>query len=85
MDKCKAKKTASDQHKSHLRNVYGTLAAEGMTVSNATCCNLDRIARGQVSYQQVLRELRAKYDKGEKAYFQNDYQVVESKSYTKRR
>ena len=54
---------ASDQHKRDLRNVYGTFAAEGMTISKATRRILDRIASGQASYQQVLQELRAKYEK----------------------
>ncbi len=54
----------SDWYKSNLRNIRGTFAAEGMTISKATRCNLDRIASGQASYQQILQELRAKYDKG---------------------
>ena len=58
------KANSSSRHQSNLRNVGGTLAAEGMTISNSTRSNLDRIASGQASYQQVLRELRAKYDKG---------------------
>ena len=57
------KYTTPAQHKSNLRNVYGTLAIEGMTISKDTRSNLDRIASGQTSYQQVLIELRAKYEK----------------------
>ena len=53
----------SRQHKSNLRNICGTFAAEGMTISKSTRSNLDRIASGQTSYQQVLTELRAKYEK----------------------
>lgn len=53
----------SRQHKSNLRNICGTFAAEGMTISKYTRRNLDRIASGQTSYQQVLAELRAKYEK----------------------
>ena len=53
----------STQHKSNLRNIRGTFAAEGMTLSKTTRHNLDRIASGQASYQQVLQELRAKYEK----------------------
>lgn len=55
--------SASAQHKRNLRNVSGTFAAEGMTISKSTRRNLDRIASGQVSYQQVLQELRTKYEK----------------------
>ena len=54
---------SSAQHKRNLRNVSDTFAAEGMTISKATRSNLDRIASGQASYQQVLQELRAKYEK----------------------
>ena len=57
------KYAAASQHKSNLRNIRGTFAAEGMTISKSTRSNLDRIASGQTSYQQVLIELRAKYEK----------------------
>ena len=50
-------------NKSNLRNVYGTFAIEGMTISKDTRSNLDRIGSGQASYQQVVNELRAKYTK----------------------
>ena len=53
----------SRRHKSNLRNICGTFAVEGMTISESTRSNLDRIASGQTSYQQVLTELRAKYKK----------------------
>lgn len=51
------------QHDSNLRNIRGTFAAEGTTISKSTRDNLDRIASGKVSYQQVLQELRTKYKK----------------------
>ena len=57
------KYTTPAQHKSNLRNVYGTFAIEGMTISKDTRSNLDRIGNGQASYQQVVNELRAKYAK----------------------
>lgn len=56
------KYAAASQHKSNLRNIRGTFAAEGMTISKSTRSNLDRIASGQTSYQQVLTALRAKYE-----------------------
>ena len=40
--------------KLNLRNIHGTFAAEGMTISKSTS-SLDRIASGQISYQQVDR------------------------------
>ena len=53
----------SSMHRSNLRSIRGTFAAEGMTISRETKKNLDRIALGQVPYQQVLEEMRAKYQK----------------------
>ncbi len=58
-----AKYAATATHKSNLRNVYGTFAIEGMTISKDTRKNLDRIGNGQASYQQIVNELRAKYAK----------------------
>lgn len=58
-----SEKYAAPQHKSNLRNIRGTFAAEGMTISKSTSSSLDRIASGQISYQQVLIDLRAKYEK----------------------
>ena len=49
------KYTTPAQHKSNLRNVYGTFAIEGMTISKDTRSNLDRIGS--------VNELRAKYAK----------------------
>ena len=57
------KYTTPTQHKSNLRNGYGTFAIEGITISKDTRRNLDRIGSGQASYQQVVNELRAKYTK----------------------
>lgn len=53
------KSTTPAQHKSNLRNVYGTFAIEGMTISKATRSNLDHIGSG---WQEIVEELRAKYD-----------------------
>ena len=64
MDRLTSEKyTATPQHKSNLRNIRGTFAAEGMTISKSTSSSLDRIASGQISCQQVLIDLRAKYEK----------------------
>lgn len=54
---------APAQYESNLRNIRGTFAAEGMTISKSTRSNLDRIASGKSSYQQILSELRTKYEK----------------------
>jgi len=45
-----------------LRNVYGTFGAEGMALSASTRNNLNRIVSGEASCQQVLNELRAKFE-----------------------
>lgn len=50
------------QHQKNLKNIVGTFAIEGMTISKATRSNLDRIGNGQASWQEVVKELRAKYD-----------------------
>lgn len=63
MGRLTSKKHAASQHKSNLRNIRGTFAAEGMTISKSTNSDPDRIASGQTSYQQVLIDLRAKYEK----------------------
>ena len=57
------KSTTPAQHKSSLRNVYGTFAIEGMSINESTRRNLDRVGSGQASYKQVVNELRAKYAK----------------------
>ena len=62
-------KTTPAQHQSNLRNVYGTFAIEGMTISKDTRRNLDRIGSGQSGYQQVVNELRVKYAKKGWLYF----------------
>ena len=46
-----------------LKNVQGTFAAEGMTLSESCRNKLDRIIEGKVTYQQVLSELKTKYEK----------------------
>ncbi len=56
---------ATLRRKSNLRNISWTFAAYCMSISESTRRNLDRIASGQTSYQQVLTELRAKYEKRE--------------------
>ena len=56
---------ATLRRKSNLRNISLAFAAYCMSISESTRRNLDRIASGQTSYQQVLTELRAKYEKRE--------------------
>lgn len=57
MERLISEKYTTSQHKSNLRNIRGTFAAEGMSISESTRRNLDRIASGQPNcYQQVLTE-----------------------------
>ena len=51
----------ASQHEQNLRNLCSTFALEGMMISEETRRNLDCIASGEVSCQQVLQELRTKY------------------------
>ena len=51
------------QQENLLKNVRGTFAAEGMILSEACLANLSRIANGQASGQQILNELKAKYQR----------------------
>lgn len=54
---------APASHESDLRNIRGTFALEGLQLSKDARSNLDRIASGQASYQQIVQELRKKYQK----------------------
>ena len=45
------------QHQKNLKNIVGTFAIEGMTISKATRSNLDRIGSGQARWQEVGDQL----------------------------
>lgn len=58
------RKPASDKvHRQRVQSVAGTMAIEGITLSEASRRNLDRYARGQVNYQQIMAEIRTKYQR----------------------
>ena len=59
------KPISAEQHKKMIRNVAGTMAIEGLTLSEASRRNLDRYASGQANYQQIMAELKAKYQRAE--------------------
>ena len=60
------KKPVSDEeHQKMIRSVAGTMAIEGLTMSEASRRNLDRYVSGQASYQQIMAELKAKYQRAE--------------------
>ena len=50
-----------DIYKSRLKCLTGTFAAEGMTISDTTRRNIERIANNQTNYHQILKELKEKY------------------------
>jgi hypothetical protein len=50
-------------HKQRVKCVAGTMAIEGLTLSDASKRNLDRYASGQANYQQIMAELKAKYQR----------------------
>ena len=52
-------------HKQRVQNVAGTMAIEGLTLSEASRRNLDRYASGQANFQQIMAELKAKYQREE--------------------
>ena len=52
-----------ERHERMVRNVAGTFAIEGITLSEASRNNLDRLFSGQATYEQIMEEIRAKYDK----------------------
>lgn len=51
----------SNDFESNLKNLKGTFAVEGMTVSDEGIKNLKRIDSGKVSYTDVIEELKLKY------------------------
>ncbi len=52
---------SSKDFESNLKNLKGTFAVEGMTVSEEGIKNLKRIDSGKVSYTEVIEELKLKY------------------------
>lgn len=53
----------SPDNESKIRNIAGTLAIEGITLSETSRNNLERIMSGQATYQQIINEITAKYRK----------------------
>lgn len=61
----KSKSITNIIHKQQVQNVAGTMAIEGLTLSEASRRNLDRYASGQANFQQIMAELKAKYQRAE--------------------
>ena len=54
-----------EQHRKKIRSVTGTMAIEGLTLSDASRRDLERYASGQASFRQIMAELIAKYQRAE--------------------
>lgn len=52
---------SSKDFENNLKNLKGTFAVEGMTVSEESIKNLEKIDSGKVSYTDMVEELRNKY------------------------
>lgn len=57
------KPVSAEEHQKMIRSVAGTMAIEGLTLSEASRRNLDRYASGQANFQQIMAELKAKYQR----------------------
>lgn len=59
----KSKPVTNIIHKQRVQSVAGTMAIEGLTLSEVSRCNLNRYASGQANFQQIMAELKAKYQR----------------------
>ncbi len=59
------KPVSVENHQKMISSVAGTMAIEGFTLSEASRRNLDRYASGQANSQQIIAELKAKYQRAE--------------------
>lgn len=50
-------------HKQRVKSVAGTMAIDGLTLSKASRQNLYRYTSGQVNFQQIMIELKEKYQR----------------------
>jgi len=57
------KSVSSENYQKIIRNVAGTMAIEGITLSEESTRNLERYAQGQADYHQIIAELKAKYQR----------------------
>jgi len=48
-------------YQQNIENLRGTLAVEGITLTEASQKNIERIYNGSASVQNVIRELHQKY------------------------
>lgn len=51
----------SNDFKSNLKNLQGTLSVEGMSISSESMENLERLESGTATYLEIVEELKQKY------------------------
>ena len=54
-----------DDFESKVKNVSGTMALEGLKLNDVSKQNLYRYAKGQINYQELVEEIKSKYNKGD--------------------
>ena len=59
------KPVSAEEHQKMIRSIAGTMAIEGLTLSEASRRNLERYASGQANFQQIMADLKAKYQRAE--------------------
>lgn len=52
---------SSRNYESNIKNIKGTFAVEGMSVSENTIANLKRLSDGKISCDMLVEEIKEKY------------------------
>ena len=52
-----------DDFESNVKNVSGTMALEGLKLNDVSKQNLCRYAKGHINYQELIEEIKSKYQK----------------------
>ena len=58
---------SDDLVEQRIKSVAGTLAVEGIELSEKTIDNLNRYASGESSFEQILKEIKDRYADHEKS------------------
>ncbi len=51
----------NDKFEDDMKNLKGTFAAEGMTVSDRVIANLKRAYDGEVTYAELIEDVKKRY------------------------
>ena len=52
-----------DDFESKVKNVSGTMTLEGLKLNNDVKQNLCRYAKGLINYQELIEEIKSKYQR----------------------